>query len=120
MSLSNLDRCKAWIANKPKVDVVRGKLAAVEEKLLLLDANHPKRKDFEETMKELLLHLQQVETTSRSISINKIDIATTTSGLAFDADPSVSIITDPQARKSAFELLKSQLGSGADLLGKAC
>lgn len=116
MSLTNLERCKAWIANKPKVDEIRTKLATVEEKLLALDFNHPKRKDIEKTMQELLTHLQLIDSTARTLTVNKIEMASNTSGLSFDTDPCVKAIIDPQERQSAFELLKSQLGSGSDLL----
>ncbi|MFT6909137.1 MAG: hypothetical protein ACJAS1_005848 [Oleiphilaceae bacterium] len=116
MSLSNLERCQTWIAQKPNVDEIRAKLATVEEKLLALDDCHPKRKDIEETMQELLTHLQLLDSSARTLTVSKIEMAITESSLSFETDPSVKTISDPQERQSAFELLKSQLGSGSDLL----
>jgi hypothetical protein len=118
MSLSNLERCKAWIANKPKVDEIRTKLGTVEEKLLAMDKDHPKRSDIENTMQELLTHLKTIDSSARTLSVQKIPLSSTTSGLTYECDPGVKTITDPQEKQSAFEILKSQLGSGSDLLNK--
>lgn len=118
MSLSNLQRCKAWIANKPKVDEVRAKLAIVEERLKSFDKSHPKLKDIEETMQELIKQLQMFDKSASSITVNKIDLVSFNSALSFDHDSSISPIVDPLEKQSVFEQLKTQLGSANDLLKK--
>lgn len=116
MALSNLERCKAWILNKPKVDEIRAKLALTEEKLLALGNAHPKRNDLMNTMQELLTHLNMLDSTEHSLTVNKLVMNEATSNLAFDTDLSVKTISDPLEKQSVFQALKSQLGSGSDLL----
>ncbi|MFT5852281.1 MAG: hypothetical protein ACI87J_002257 [Colwellia sp.] len=116
MSLSNYERCKAWIANKPNVEAVRDKLAILEEKLLAIAVSHPKRKDFENTMQVLLTHLQKIDNSAKNISLSKTDVGTTKSGLAYDVDPTIQPIIDPIAKRAAVELLKLKIGCGVDFI----
>ena len=117
MSQSNYERCVAWIANKPKVDDIRSKLAIVEEKLLSLSDAHPKRDDLQATMHALLERLEEVDdSVQRGSYTNSIAKVAMDSSLSSDADPDIHCITDPHQKRLAFELLKNKLGSGIDLL----
>lgn len=116
MSNSNLERCMTWIAAKPKIDEVRSKLATVEEKLLALSKDHPKREDFQNTMQALLNHLKSIDASAKNLSLAKTETGPTSSGLSYDADPNVKIITDPTKKRAEFELLKAQFGISKELL----
>jgi hypothetical protein len=116
MSQSNFERCKAWIANKPEVDAVREKLATVEDKLLALSDDHPKRDDIEDTMQALLVHLKRIDESTFECRHPKAVTGFDTGNLSSDLDPCLERITDPLEKRKAFELLKSKLGSGMDLL----
>ena len=52
-------------------------------------------------MQALLNHLKSIDTSAKHLSLAKTDTGPTSSGLSYDADPNVNVITDPTKKRAA-------------------